>query len=375
MLSTLELERLTDADVGRCLNDTTGLIGRVRMEARPILRVVVEFTVPVGAPGQEQELRAGIWPDRSLTEIRQNAERMRQSVRIQEPSLATTSAQALYQGRARTTVTIRPIPRPAAHAGLGPLFEGIAATDHRTPTRPFLRVVDVFERWVHEALAARKDRGESVRRSMLKDVLPELGELTANTVRRHQIVAVLERIVARGSARQAGCVLADLRQMFRWAAQAAMLDNDPTALMRKSDFGGAAQVRRRHLSTVELHELAAKMSEARLARHVRHGIWLMLATGVRIGELAMARWQDIDIQPQWSKTHRRFVRFCDAASATGRRAGSIAGMGLPWPLSERAAFAQSTREANSRSPTGHPDTRARERHHLSPACGGRLDTA
>jgi len=157
-------------------------------------------------------------------------------------------------------------------------------------------VVDVFERWVHEALAARKDRGESVRRSMLKDVLPELGELTANTVRRHQIVAVLERIVARGSARQAGCVLADLRQMFRWAAQAAMLDNDPTALMRKSDFGGAAQVRRRHLSTVELHELAAKMSEARLARHVRHGIWLMLATGVRIGELAMARWQDIDIQ-------------------------------------------------------------------------------
>ncbi|RPH43657.1 MAG: site-specific integrase [Burkholderiales bacterium] len=157
-------------------------------------------------------------------------------------------------------------------------------------------VAEVFELWRAAALAARKDGGESVRRSMNKDVLPTLGASVANAVRRGQVVAVLERIVERGSARQAGCVLADLRQMFRWAAQSGFVEADPTATLRKADFGGAPQARRRRLTDEEVGELASKMRGARLARHIRHAIWLMLATGARIGEIAHARWQDIDLE-------------------------------------------------------------------------------
>jgi integrase len=176
----------------------------------------------------------------------------------------------------------------------GPLFEPAAVVAPVRTVTP-ASVAQVFERWRADALGGRKDGGESVRRSMAKDVLPTLGTMTADAVRRGQVVAVLERIVERGSARQAGCVLADMRQMFRWAVTAGLINSDPTATLRKADFGGAPQARRRRLSDAEVAELAAKMRGARLARHVRHAIWLMLATGARIGEIANARWSDIDM--------------------------------------------------------------------------------
>jgi len=310
MLSNLELERLTEADVGRRLADAPGLIGCVRIEPRPVRRVVVDFILGVGETGLPREVKVGTWPDRTLTEIRFNADRARRTdqfdLAMVHGSGATATARALDKGPAPSVTSVPPkstgaspsgwTARAAADSkgrgvdGPGPLFE--SAASQRAASTP--AVAEVFERWRMSALATRKDGGESVRRSMHKDVLPTLGELPAHVVRRGQVVAVLERIVERGSARQAGCVLADLRQMFRWAAQSGWVDADPTATLRKSDFGGAPQARRRRLTDVEVAELATKLRAARLARHIRHAIWLMLATGVRIGEIANARWQDID---------------------------------------------------------------------------------
>ncbi|MFZ4760647.1 MAG: tyrosine-type recombinase/integrase [Burkholderiaceae bacterium] len=305
MLSNLELERLTESDVGRRLLDTGSLTGWVRIEPRPVRRVVVDFSVRTGEAGRQRDVRVGTWPDRTLAEIRQNAERVR---RVEEESVmppVAMAARALSQAPASsvTSVPAKSAALPPAvrtpmrddeppPAASGPLFAG--ATSVRTVGAT--SVADVFEQWRLDALVARKDGGESVRRSMHKDVLPTLGASVANAVRRGQVVAVLERIVERGSARQAGCVLADLRQMFRWAMQAGLVESDPTATLRKADFGGAPQARRRRLTDEEIVELASKMRGARLARHVRHAIWLMLATGARIGEIAHARWQDIDLE-------------------------------------------------------------------------------
>jgi len=312
MLSNHDLECLHEADVGRRLPDAPGLTGWVRIEPRPVRRVVVDFLLRVGDPGRQRDVKVGTWPDRTLAEIRTNAERVR---RAEEPAMpafaAAVTARALDKGPAPSVTSVPPkgLPDPlpdwlsrspddpqfGMSPSAGPLFDAVAAAPPPAArTVGTLTVGDVFDRWREAALAARKDGGESVRRSMNKDVLPTLGASAANAVRRGQVVAVLERIVERGSARQAGCVLADLRQMFRWAAQAGWVDADPTATLRKSDFGGAPQARRRRLSDVEVAELASKMRQARLARHIRHAIWLMLATGVRIGEVAHARWQDID---------------------------------------------------------------------------------
>jgi integrase len=299
MLSNLELERLTESDVGRRLAEASGLTGLVRIEPRPVRRVVVDFALKLGEPGRQRQLRVGTWPDRTLAEIRQNAERARHA-----EEAAPATARALAQTPAGSVASVPPkgaapgslAPKDAEGAAptAGPLFDAAGVAPPVRTIAP-ATVADVFERWRLDALAARKDGGESVRRSMAKDVLPTLGGSIANAVRRGQVVAVLERIVERGSARQAGCVLADLRQMFRWAVGAGFVDADPTATLRKADFGGAPQARRRRLTDDEVAELASKMRGARLARHVRHAIWLMLATGARIGEIAHARWSDIDL--------------------------------------------------------------------------------
>jgi integrase len=307
MLTNLELERLTEADVGRRLPDDTSLVGWVRIEPRPVRRVVVDFSLRTGDPGRQRDLRVGVWPDRTLAEIRQNADRVRRAAAPGEVLAGGMTARALAQAPASSVASVPP--RAAAVPGwlspradsaeppsAGPLFDAVAATPAAASRTLSVRnVAEVFERWRAEALAARKDGGESVRRSMYKDVMPSLGALPANAVRRGQVVGVLERIVERGSARQAGCVLADLRQMFRWAAQHGEVDADPTATLRKADFGGAPQARARRLSDDEVAELAVRMRTARLARHIRHAVWLMLATGARIGEVAHARWRDIDL--------------------------------------------------------------------------------
>jgi integrase len=315
MLSNFELERLTDADVGRRLLDSGGLTGWVRIEPRPVRRVVVDFSLREGDAGRQRDLRVGTWPDRTLAEIRQNAERVRRAAT--GPGVAPSGmipARALAQAPASSVVSVpaRQVPgqvpgwlsnrgtgdgTATPPASAGPLFDTVQAAAHtsgsaRTLVSP--NVTELFERWRAEALSARKDAGESVKRSMNKDVMPTLGAVPANAVRRGQVVAVLERIVERGSARQAGCVLADLRQMFRWGAQYGWVDSDPTATLRKSEFGGTPQARARRLTDEEVSELAHKMRTARLARHVRHAIWLILATGARIGEVANALWADID---------------------------------------------------------------------------------
>ena len=158
-----------------------------------------------------------------------------------------------------------------------------------------ISIGEAFELWRSSLLQLRKDGGESVCRSMAKDVLPWIGHRTIGTLQRDEIAAVLQRIVERGSSRQAGCVLADIRQLLRWALRQGLIQDDPSLGLHKNDYAGDGQVRSRALSLDEVNELASKMNVAGLAPHIRTAIWLMLATGVRIGEIATARWQDINI--------------------------------------------------------------------------------
>ena len=287
MLSNQDLEALTESDVGRRLLDLHGLAGTVRIEARPSRRVVVDFDCPSdGTAHAPRSLRMGTWPDRTLAEIRQNAERL---------ARAGAALSAVPRALAQAQAPVASVTAVAPRLGAVPTWSAPAAGAPRVEPGD-ASVAGLFEAWLADALSRRKDHGESVRRSMHKDVLPTIGRLPAAAIDRAQVAAVLARIVERGSVRQAGCVLADLRQMFRWGVQAGRIAADPTATLRKTDFGGLPQARSRRLSDDEVRELAQRMREGRLARHVRHAVWLMLATGVRIGEIALARWADIDLE-------------------------------------------------------------------------------
>lgn len=157
-------------------------------------------------------------------------------------------------------------------------------------------VNDLFVTWQGRDLASRKDGGAEITRAFHKDVLPFIGSFMLTEVRKGHIAAILDQIVERGSNRMANRTLSDLRQFFGFAISRDWMVIDPTARMKKTDFGGRELSRERNLSQEEVRELCHKLPESGLSEATQAAIWIMLATACRVGEITRARWPDVDFE-------------------------------------------------------------------------------
>jgi integrase len=158
-----------------------------------------------------------------------------------------------------------------------------------------LTVNDLFDQWEKLSLKDRKDGGKEIRRMFNKDVLPTLGNMAAEDVRKGHVAGVLDTLLARGVGRMTKLILALIRQMFRFAQDRDIIENDPTSSIRKAKIGGKDTVRDRHLSDVEIRDLTAKLPDGKLLKSTECAIWIMLSTCCRIGELCKARWEHLDL--------------------------------------------------------------------------------
>lgn len=159
-----------------------------------------------------------------------------------------------------------------------------------------LTIQGLFDKWAAVQLANRKDGGAEITRVFNKDVLPDLGPLYADEVKKGHIAQVVDGVLARGCNRLAKVILQHLRQMFGYAIYRDWLDFDPTAKIRKQDVGGKDVERDRVLSDEEIKLLARKMPEAGFFPTTEAAIWICLSTCCRIGELLTARWEDVDLE-------------------------------------------------------------------------------
>ncbi len=165
-----------------------------------------------------------------------------------------------------------------------------------------LTVRQVFERWVATELTphvggdgkrtGRKDGGQFVRDQFERRVFPRLGDVAILSVRKVDILNILDKVKAEGKLRTANVLLADLKQMFRFAAEREIIENSPIELINKRKIGGKDVKRTRVLSVAELVDLASKFPNANISQRTKLGILLILATGCRIGELLGAVWGD-----------------------------------------------------------------------------------
>lgn len=153
----------------------------------------------------------------------------------------------------------------------------------------------LFDLWEQRELRARKDHGKEVRRKFEKDVLPRLGDFRLADLRRAHITEILDAVRARGAPRIASMLLSDLRQMFMFGVVREILPADPTAGLKKSNWGGKGNERDRVLSEAEIRQLA-KALPATLTEENQRAIWIMLSTCCRIGEITKARWVDVDFE-------------------------------------------------------------------------------
>ncbi len=259
---------------------TVGLQLRVRGESRTWL---FRFTWR----GQWVRLTVGHWPATSLIEAREIAQGLQKRI-----------AEGIDPRRSRPTRTERPAPLPGAAA--------ISAPDAKH-TVAFL-AGEFLERHVKP----NRKRPEYVAAILEKDVLPEWRGRDARTIKPREVIELLDSIVERGSKVMANRVAGVLSQMFRYGVHRALIDASPVQLLYRP--GGKERPRERSLTDDELRAFLADPRAATRFERLEHVIMLLLLTGQRRGELALARWEHIDpkartwtIPPENSKTGKGHV--------------------------------------------------------------------
>ena len=159
-----------------------------------------------------------------------------------------------------------------------------------------LTVQALFDKWQAQKLTKRKNGGKEITRLFEKDVLPAIGHLPAESIRKGNITAITDSIENRGANRMAKIAFASMRQMFQFALERDFIEIDPTAGLKKANIGGKDVERDRVLSEEEIRLLAEREEEAGLLPTAQAAIWICLSTCCRIGELMKARWEHVDFE-------------------------------------------------------------------------------
>lgn len=158
-------------------------------------------------------------------------------------------------------------------------------------------VRQAFEKWKELYLAGnRKDGGAFVESLFERHVLPRLGDTPLEELTRQAVTDTLDKITGAGLARTANMTLSLLRQFVRWCVARDWLDRDPTLTLTKRLVGGKETPRQRVLSAVEIVKLRDMLPASGLTKRLQHAVWLLLATGVRVGELSRAKASDFSLK-------------------------------------------------------------------------------
>jgi len=135
--------------------------------------------------------------------------------------------------------------------------------------------------------------------SMLKnDVLPLWGSRKAEDINRRDINKLLDRIKDRGAPILANRVLSLVRKMFAFGVQRGELAANPCIGVAKPS---PEHSRMRVLTDAELRKLWAALDtgDFQATEPLVLAVKLQLLTAARIGEIAGARWAEIDLSAQW----------------------------------------------------------------------------
>ncbi|MEO8124541.1 MAG: tyrosine-type recombinase/integrase, partial [Burkholderiales bacterium] len=165
----------------------------------------------------------------------------------------------------------------------------------------------LFERWcavdLHPRVGTdgrrvgRKDGGEYTRAQFERRVFPKIGEAAADQIKRGDLLELLDAAKSEGKLRTANILLTDLKQMFRFALARDLVLRNPLDTVAKRDVGGPSVQRDRVLTGEEIRQLRGSIEASGLHARFAAAIWLILATGVRVGELLGAVWLDADRDP------------------------------------------------------------------------------
>jgi len=135
----------------------------------------------------------------------------------------------------------------------------------------------------------------SVRKSINKELLPDLGNMPIADITPQEVIAVVKKVENRGALEIASKVLQRASSIFRYAVQTGLVKYNPASELR-----GTIRTRkvshRPALKEADLHEFFNKLDHYDGDLITVLALKLLILTFVRPGELRGARWEEFNIE-------------------------------------------------------------------------------
>ena len=150
--------------------------------------------------------------------------------------------------------------------------------------------------FIHRYLRPHRKRPEWAEAILKRDVLSTWKGRDARTIEPAEVVELLDGIVERGSKVMANRTASLLGQLFKFGIHRHIVRTTPVQLLFRP--GGKEKARKRTLSDEELKAYLADPRACTRYERLEHVINILLLTGQRRGELALAKWAEIDLHAQ-----------------------------------------------------------------------------
>jgi integrase len=152
--------------------------------------------------------------------------------------------------------------------------------------------------WYTNYIEKHRKQPQQIKQQIDSDIIPLLGKMELETIHARDITKALDTIVKRGSPVHANKILSTLKQAFSYAVSRGELMFNPTINIRARDIGGLEKPRERNLTLDEIkilwHFLDGDNHSVSL--QVKNAIKIILLTGVRTGELRVAKLSEFNFE-------------------------------------------------------------------------------
>ena len=230
--------------------------------------------------------------------------------------------------------------RGKALAAVTAISEGNDPAADRRARREAMTVEDLGGLYVEKYAKRNKRTWAEDERLLRREVYPVIGDMKAMTVKRRDVLDIIEAKADAGHMAQSTQILAVIRKMFNWAVDGDYLKSSPATGIKPR---GKPTKRDRVLSDEEARAIWNALPVASLAPQTADIFRLLFLLGQRSGEICGMTRGEVDIGKEtWTIPSRRtknglshIVPLSDAALVIVSRAIEAAGEGGDVPLFSR----------------------------------------
>ena len=156
------------------------------------------------------------------------------------------------------------------------------------------------ERWFSEVAEPSNSNPRNIRRILDKDVIPGMGDKQVAEVTADDVLAITDKIKARGADQMALATRNVLKRLFAYAIARGLTKFNPAAAV-EAKYIATAKSRDVALSSDEVGRLLRSIYQSSMKRANKLALHLLILCMVRKSELIEARWDEVDFdEAVWS---------------------------------------------------------------------------